>query len=109
FSAIRVTLLTGRMDEQRTAGSIQRWSDRDHHHDHGARNEGAAWWHAARLEASAAGVFQLHPQLPLCWHLLEQPSSSASRLHQGNGRSALGQSAPVVLALTVSLHHRLDG
>jgi hypothetical protein len=42
-------------------------------------------------------------------HLLEQPSSHAPYLHRGDGRNALGQLASAVLAVAISIYHRVDG
>ena len=61
------------------------------------------------LLPAAAGVPQLRPEFRLCRHLLEQPPSHVACLHHGHGRDAVGQPAPVVLAVVVSLCHRLDG
>ena len=42
-SGFGLTSMSGGTDEQGTAGGVQRRRDRDHHHDHGAGDEGAAW------------------------------------------------------------------
>jgi hypothetical protein len=41
-------------DEQRTNERIQRWRDRRHHYDHGARDEGSTWLRARRAVAIGA-------------------------------------------------------
>src|SRR5215472_2727280 len=82
-------------DEQWPVGGFQRRRDRDHHHDHGAGDEGAARRPCARLGAAGADVSQLRLEFRLCRHLLEQPPSHAACLHRGDGCNALGQSAPV--------------
>jgi hypothetical protein len=45
----------------------------------------------------------------LCRHLLEQPPSHAACLRRGQRCDALGQSAPLVLALAISVHYGMDG
>src|SRR5215467_11216492 len=96
-------------DDQGPVGSFQRRRDRDHHHDHGAGDEGAAWKPCGRFGAISADLSQLHIEFRLCRHLLEQPSSHAACRRRGNGCNALGQLASVVLAIIVSLRHRVDG
>ena len=62
----------------------------------------------ARAAALAAGVFQLRAELRLRRHLLEQSSSHVARHQAGHRRHPVGQSASVVLAVAVSLHHGVD-
>src|SRR5262249_40590234 len=83
--------------------------DRDYHHHYGAGDESTAWRWPGSIGAAAAGVPELRPKFSLCRHLLEQPSSHAARLYHSDGCDALGKSAPVVLALAISVHHRVDG
>src|SRR5438105_13032402 len=58
-------------DDQRTAGGVQRWCDRDHYHDHGTGDEGAAWRRPQSIETAVASVSQLRSELLVRWHLLE--------------------------------------
>src|SRR5438445_9871 len=99
----------GREDEDGTIGGFQRWRDRNYHHDHGAGNESASRRQPERVVARTAGLPQLRPEFRLCRHLLEQPPSPAACHHNGNGRDSLGEPAPVVLAVAVSVCYRLDG
>src|SRR5215472_4291285 len=103
------SLTSGREDEDGTIGGFQRRRDRDHHHDHGAGNESASRRQPERLVASTADLPQLRPEFCLCRHLLEQPPSPAACHHDGNGRGPLGEPAPVILAVLVSICYRLDG
>ena len=60
-------------------------------------------WFRNRLKRSAApGVSQLYPQFRLCRHLC------AACLYRGDWFNTLGQFAPVVLALLVSVRHWVD-
>ena len=59
--------------------------------------------------AAAAGFLQLRAELRLYRHLLEQPSPHAACREARHRRRALGQPASVVLAVAVSVRHRLDG
>src|SRR5258708_20905347 len=99
----------GREDGQRGVGGVQRRRDCDHHYDHGAGDEGAAWRPSARFGAAATSVPQLCPELPLRRYLLEQPPSHAACQHGGERRDAMGQPAPLVLAIVVSVRHGMDG
>src|SRR5215472_3072322 len=103
------SLASGREDEDGTIGGFQRRRDRDHHHDHGAGNESASRRQPERLVARTTGLPQLCPEFRLCRHLLEQSPSPAACHYDGNGRDPLGEPAPVVLAVVVSVCYRLDG
>ena len=106
---MRSTQAPGLQHGQEPTRSLQRRRHRHHHHHHGAGAEGAAWRQPAGAGAAVAGASQLHPELRLRRHLLEQPSPHAARRRQGQRRGAVGESAPAVLAFAVSLRHRLDG
>ena len=94
---------------QEQARSVQRRRDRDHHHDHGARAEGAARRHLDAL-APLVPVFLSYVlsfvYLGIYWnnhhHMLHA-------VHTGHRGDALGQPASAVLAVAGSVRHRLDG
>ena len=64
----------------------------------GPRGAPAGLWACARLP-------QLRPQLRLPGHLLEQPPPPAACDRAGDGRRALGQHAPALLALADAVRH----
>src|SRR5438309_10258656 len=90
------------------ARSVQRWRARHYHNDHGAGLESAAGRRTGGVEAVAAGVSELRAELHLSWHLLEQSSSPPAHDQTGQRRHSLGESAPAVLAITVSVCDGVD-
>src|SRR5581483_5329888 len=99
----------GRVNEQRATGSIQRRSDRDHHHDHGVRDEGPTWRPLEGSAVTSADIPELRLELCLCRYLLEQSSPHVACLYDCDWCNAVGQSAFVVLAVSVPLRDRVDG
>lgn len=98
-----------RTDEQGPVGSVQGWGDRDHHHSHGVGDEGATRRPVGGPGARSANISKLCLEFFLRRHLLEQPPPFAADVHLSNRYDALGQSASLVLALAISVYHRLDG
>ena len=52
-----------RQKSAEVAVGVWRRSDRDHHHDHGARDEGPARWRPGNAHASRSGVHELRAEL----------------------------------------------
>src|SRR4029453_8837604 len=97
------------VDWKDPARGIQRRRDRDHHHDHGARTEGAARGNVRVAAAALADLPYLRSELRLRRHLLEQPPPHAAHGKSRVRKRAVGQSAPALLAVAVSVRNGLDG
>ena len=62
-----------------------------------------------RVAAAGAGVPELCAELRVRGNLLEQPPSHAARHGEDQRRGAVGESAPVVLAVADPVRHGVDG
>src|SRR4029078_8164255 len=88
---------------------IQRWRHRRHHYHYGAGDEGPPRGEPADTGAGDPAIPQLHPELRLPGHLLEQPPPHAACDTKSHGRDVVGESAPPVLAVSHTVRDRLDG
>src|SRR3546814_17719458 len=82
---------------------IQRWCDRDHHHDHGAGDESTARFELCLAARALADAAELRAELRLRRHLLEQPSSQAACHRPHYWRTPVGLSSLPVLAVAASV------
>jgi hypothetical protein len=99
----------GQRHGQGSSGGVQRWCDRDYHHDYGPRVKGAARLGLDGANGSDSKFRKLCFELYLFGDLLEQsPPPSAHRYARGRAHP-LGQLLPLVLALANSCCDSLDG
>src|SRR5260370_40467658 len=78
---------------------VRRIAAERHHNHHGPRTEGAPRRQPKRAEGNDAGLSQLRPELHLCGHILEQPSSLLPPSPARRWHHAVGEPASAVLAL----------
>src|SRR5260370_6512344 len=88
---------------------VRRIAAERHHNHHGPRTEGAPRRQPKRAEGNDAVFSQLRPELHLCGHILEQPSSLLPPSPARRWHHAVGEPASAVLALAHPLRHQLDG
>src|SRR5207248_7118646 len=78
-------------------------------HHYGVGNEAAAWCEPCLVAPGGSRFSELYSEFRLHRHLLEQSSPPAARNPARQWRNAVGEPAPVVLALARSIHDCLDG
>jgi hypothetical protein len=94
---------------KRSPDCIQRRRHRRHHHDHGARTEGAAGDRPRCAPRPGSDFPELRSQLCLRGDLLEQPPSPTAHGRSGQRAPPVGEQSPAVLDLAGPVRHRLDG
>src|SRR3954447_12172887 len=92
-----------RTDGDRAAGGVQRWSDRDHHYDHGAGVEGAGRAEHRSAHSVGACLPELRSQLYLRRDLLEQSPSHAAHVRGNDRWDSMGEPPLAFLAVDHSV------
>src|SRR4029450_6134799 len=96
-------------NENSPGRSIQLRRPCDHHYNHGAGIEGAAWSRTCGIETTATSSLELCTQFYLRRHLLEQSPPLVPGDRTGHRRNSLGKPAFAVLVVALSFYHGLDG
>src|SRR5438105_8643389 len=104
-AALPLTLQHG----EESAGSLQRRRARDHYYHHGPGAESPTRRRVRHAIAVTPILYELRVELHLCRDLLEQSPPLAADHSSRERWDSVGQSAPTVLAIPVSLLHGLDG